>query len=177
MFPRTHLTPEIRKLLEQRKIHQAYLLAIKQNPPDSPFFGVSEENMAGAAKATTPALSFCSKEQLFELQTVLALWYADCGISIRRDLKWKHPMPPLTAFKTLLTAYQIKFNLSEWRRNGIVLRVAVRNSITGTCPCCAAMAGEYDIKDVPAPPYPGCTNTDRGCCCIIVGTEIKKTNP
>ncbi len=176
MSPANHLTPKIRKLLEQRKIHEAYLLAIKQNPPDKrrKFFGISEQHMEAAIHTSTPVLSFCSEEQLFELRTVLALWFAECEVPPRDDLKWDHPMPVEAAFRTLLSAYQINFTASEWKKSGIVLRASVRNSTVETCKYCAAKAGEYDIKDLPLPPFTCCTNTQMGCRCIIVGTEIDK---
>ena len=176
MLPQTHLTPDIRKLVGQRKIHEAYLLAVDQNPPanGSLFSGISEQHMEGAVQASTPALSFCSEEQLFELQTVLAMWYADCNVSPRSDLPWNHPMPPKIALHTLATAYKINYNLAEWKRSGLVLRAEVQTSRVGACPCCARMAGEYDINELPVPPFPGCTNMEEGCRCIIVGTEIKR---
>lgn len=172
------LCPEIRNLLECGRVHEAYQLAIQQNPPAAdPFFrDIDEGDLLRALQTKPAALAFLEASELREVQVRVALLYAGCRAPRESAAAWPHRMSVETAAGILAAAAQIGYSFECWRRSKLVETVRIVCSMDGPCSVCASRrdASPYRLEGAPLPPFAECLSLEEhGCRCILVAAKIE----
>lgn len=176
------LRKDARKLLEGGDAAGALRLCHKFHSPNPmPFMHETNvEDLSLALSVSTPALAFCSDEELKELRVIVAMAHLPMrhvshGRLAREGFIWDHPMSFDAAIQNLLKAIASQRNILRWRDSGIVKSVKILNSQDGPCKVCLeAAAKTYPIGETPELPIVGCTNIRAGCRCVIVAHFIER---